>query len=437
MRSSWSAERVLAVLAAASVEAAGLTLADLGIGWLGGRPESSIGVPAFAAAVLVGLAVARRLRRATWERYLLVMPAAAVLVGLVGGWLARAIAGAPDDPVAILATPATWLLGVGVLRGSAHAELDDEAYTLDRLLRIGMPGVAVFWILAAASGLPADPGATATAFGATLTFVSSALLGLGLGRLRELRVETMDQAARARWLALLFGVSGLVFLVGIPLAALLEVPLATVLAGASGPIGTLIVLVFVTLATPVILVLSAIADAIGPVVIHLDIPAFRVTGSGDGTGVPDGVVTVVVTVLGLLAAIDLLAVLIVVTAMLRRRRRRRASDALEVREAEPISLGLPVHLPHLRGRRPRIGTPANAVEAYRFALAALAGGDSERRLGETPREHATRVRGTEVGPSLARLAADYQLAALGGRRLTDREERRAQARWQQVRRSTR
>ena len=433
MRSTWSVETVLAVLAAASVEAAALTLAYLAVNWFSGRVEIHLGVPAFAVSVVLGLVLARRLRHASWERYLLVLPGAAILAGAVGGWLAEATAGAPADPLSVLGNAGPWLLGIGVLRGTAHAELDDEAYTVDRLLRIGMPGLAAFWIVAAAGGLPGNAEYTATAFGATLTFVSSALLALGLGRLGELRVEAIDQAARRRWLALLFGVSGLVLVVGLPLAAVLEVPLVTVLAGASGPIATVLVLVFVALAAPIIVILSAIIDWIGPLNFGLSIPAIHIA-TGNGSSVPPDVLTVVAWVIGVIAAADLLAILVVLAAVLRRRRKRRLAGAPELREAEPVGIGLAFRIPRLRPHRRPGGTPGNAVDAYRLALALLAGRDEGRRAGETPREHATRIRATEVGPSVGRLAADYQLAALGGRRLSSAEEHRAHDRWRRIRR---
>ncbi|HYL41125.1 MAG TPA: DUF4129 domain-containing protein, partial [Candidatus Binatus sp.] len=67
----------------------------------------------------------------------------------------------------------------------------------------------------------------------------------------------------------------------------------------------------------------------------------------------------------------------------------------------------------------------------------LADRDEGRRSGETPREHATRVRRTAIGSRVAWLAADYQLAELAGRRLSDAEERRARRHWQEISRLTR
>ncbi|HYL40652.1 MAG TPA: hypothetical protein VET90_05020, partial [Candidatus Binatus sp.] len=142
------------MLAAASVEAAALSLVYLAVGWLSGGGEPIVGLPAFAIAVGIGLVLGRRLRRASWRRYLLVVPASAVVAGAVGGWLVATAAGVPADPVSVVASGGSWLLGIGLLRGTAHAELDDEAYVVERLLRIGMLGLPAFWIIAAANGLP-------------------------------------------------------------------------------------------------------------------------------------------------------------------------------------------------------------------------------------------------------------------------------------------
>ncbi len=432
MRSSWSAESLLAVLAAATVEAAGITLAYLAIAWISGRVEILLGVPAFAVAVILGMALARGLRRASWRRYLLVLPAAVILTGALGGWLAERIAGSAGDPVGVVSNAASWMLGIAVLRGTAHAELDDEAYVVDRLIRFGMAGLAAFWIVAAATGLPSNRSYTAAAFGATLAFVSSGLLALGLGRLRVLRVETVDGAARRRWLWLLLGVTVAVLLVGIPLAALLEVPLATAVEGAAGPAAVVFVAVFLVLTAPAVLLLSEIAHAIGPVEFHVNLPVISFT-PGSGSPPPVDVVTVVIAVFGAVLAAELLAILIVVAAVLRRRRRLRGRGGPELREPEPMGLQLSIHLPRRR-QRGSGGPPTTAVEAYRLVLGLLAEREEGRRPGETPREHARRIHGTEVGPGVARLAADYQLAALAGHRLNDAEERRAHGRWQRIRR---
>ncbi|HJW23070.1 MAG TPA: DUF4129 domain-containing protein [Candidatus Limnocylindrales bacterium] len=430
MRSNWSAEALLAVLAAASLEGAGLTLGYLAIDWLSGNRTIHFGVQAFAVAVVIGFVVARRHRQSSWTRYLITVPGTTVLVGVVGGWAVLTSGGAAADPVALLANSGPWLLGVGVLRGTAHAELDDEALTAEGVLRIGLPGILAFWLLAAASDLTRDPAYTTAAFGTTLTFVSSGLLSIGLARLKELEVDAIDRAARRRWLALLFGVSGSLLIVGIPLAGLLQIPVATAIAGAAGPLATLLVVAFAVLAAPILFVAERLIHLIGPIELRFNLPEIQLPGGRSSTA--DGDLTALILIVGVLIAVEIVVILVIVAAILRRRRRRSRARGEEVREGEPINLGALLRLPRFTLRRPGARTPGDAVEAYRFALAALARRDEGRRPGETPREHASRIRATLVGPSVARLAVDYELRALAGRRLTPAEERRARERWRRV-----
>ena len=78
----------------------------------------------------------------------------------------------------------------------------------------------------------------------------------------------------------------------------------------------------------------------------------------------------------------------------------------------------------MRLGRPR---PADAVAAYRLLLEDLAPHPAVRRdEGETPAEHAGRLRGAGSGGlSLDLLAADYGLVRFGEVRLSEAEERRA------------
>lgn len=431
MRSTWSVELALAFLAAASVEAAGLTLVYLAVGWLVGVGDARYGLVAFAVATAIGLVLARALRRATWNSYLSVVPGVAIVVGAAGGLLVEVTTGVAADPLVLLRDPGAWLLGVAVLRGTAHAELDDEGFTIDRLLRVAIPGLVIFWLVGALSGLAADRAFTAEAFGATLTLVSSALLGLGLARLGELQVEAIDLAARRRWLALLLGVTALVMLVGLPLAALLQVPLATAAAGATGPLATLVIVSFTLMAIPVLFAVSALVDVVGHMDFNVGFASPPIGGTG-GSSAPPELLTVVALVLGLIVVMDLLTIIVVVAAVLRRRRRRRRGPGPETREGESVWFGPLPRVPQLRRWRRWWRSPRDAIEAYRFSLEALAGRDEARRPGETPREHAARLRTSPIGLSVAGLAADYQLRALGGRGLSAAEEGRAHARWQRI-----
>jgi Domain of unknown function (DUF4129) len=443
MRSSWPADRVLAVLAAVTLEGAWLTLAYVALQWLAGVSEQHLSIAHFAVAAGLGLLLARNLPDWRSRSYSADLIGVAALAGIIGTWLAVAPTVTMDSlALALARNPGGWLLGIAVLRGSAHAELDDEARVVERILELGVPGLVLFWVVGTLSGLADAREAASAAFGATLAFISAALLGLGLARLADLEVEVIDRAARRRWLVLLLGVSGLVLAIGVPLAALVGLPLGTALTGAAGPLAVVVIVLAVVVSAPFALLLDLLSRLglrfgghLGP----LSTPGVSPTGTQapglpppPPAAAPEAWVTWIAVAAGAVLLLLLLASLL---------RRPVPSSPLrtgaELREAEPIVVGGLPRLPRIHLRRPWTRAPRDAVEAYRHALGELAGGEQGRRRGETPREHAARVGQAEVGPSVRRLAADYQLAALAGRHLTAAEERRAIAHWRRVRRATR
>ncbi len=445
MRSTWSADRIVRLLATASLEAGWLTLLYLAVQTLAHSQEQYLGIAQLGVAAIGGVFLARLLRG--WPRpfYAAVVGASAVLVGALGIWLAVAPATSNDELIAAArANPGGILLGLAVVRGSMHADLDQSAGRAERLLDVGLIGLVVFWAFAGASGLADSESFSSSAYAATLTIVSAALLSLGLSRLAELRVEGADRAARWRWVVLLIAVSAAVLLVGAPLASVLGVPVSAALAGIAGPL------------TPVLLVLATlIAVPLGLLaeLLHLLLPwgtgaTFPDLGplaspglgagqtSGQAVGSPSGIDWMLWPLLLGLA----LLLLIGIGGYLRR---PAIKDELvmeeEIREGEPIGDIFANRLPRLRlpWRRSRRAVPRTAGEAYPLALPLLVGRPEERRPGETPRDHARRVAPSAVGRPIARLAADYQLIAFAERALTPAEERRALERWRRVERASR
>ncbi len=443
MRSSWSADRLLALLAAASLEAAWLTLAYLALQWLAGSGQQYLGIAHLAVAAIAGLLLGRVLRGRPRSVYAGALVAVAILAAIVGIWLAAAPRLSPSTLVAATkANPAGWLLGIGVLRGSTHAALDDEAGHVERFLNAGLAALAVFWLFASTSGLTGAETFRSTAFAATLTSVSAGLLSLGLARLTELRVEGVDRAARRRWLIMLVAVSGAVLAIGIPLAALLGVPVSAALAGIAGPLAPVVLLLIALIVVP----LGLLAELLHRLLPPMAGAPFPSLGPVPGTGAPSsgpaptGFMLDLSWVIWVILAVAAALALLWVASLLRRPVLGDEPDKdAEVRESEPIGDGLLPRLPRLqiRLRRPRRLVPRTAPEAYRLALALLVGRDEERRAGETPREHAHRIALTAVGPSIGSLAADYQLSAFAGRSLTAAEERRAVDRWRRVERFSR
>jgi hypothetical protein len=437
MRLTWSADRALAVVAAASLEGAWLTLLYVLIQWWAGQRDLPLGIGHFAVGAGVGILLARRLGRWSPRWFASAVIATSVAVGGLGVWLAVAPSMTLVDlGSAVARHPGGWLLGIAVLRGTAHGEPDDESIVAERLLGRGVPGLAAFWIVAAISGLARATQFELVAFAATLTFVTAALVSLGLGRLSDLDVEAADPAP-TRWLGLLLGVCVLFLAVGIPLAAVLGLPVQTALAGVAGPVAPLLAAFFTVLAIPVgfiLEVLIGLLNGLGGG--RLPPPPAPIASAAASAAQPIGLPGTAPD-LSLLLWIALAACVVLglaaVAAFLRRPSMDVAeSDSRDVRETEPIVMGPLPRLPRIRLPSLWPNAPTSAVEAYHMALASLVGSNIERRLGETPKEHAKRVAGSGIGPSLGRLAADYQLSALAGRQLSAIEERRAVARWRRI-----
>lgn len=444
MRSTWSADRWLLLLAVVSFEAAWLTLGYLALLWLAAIGQPRLGIAHMAAAVMAGLLLGRALHRRRRPVYAAALMVAAFMAAGVGIWLAAAPRLAPADLSAALSTnSAGWLAGVGLLRGSQHADLDPDAGRVERALDVGLIGLGAFWIFASASGLSGAEPFGGPAFAATLTFVSAALLSLGLARLAELRVEGADRAARWRWLIMLVAVSGVVLLIGVPLAALLGLPVSEALAGIAGPLAPVLLVLLVLLALPAGLLLELLQRLLPPSTgAPLPVPS-PTLGPGGTPGGAGGTPWILPDLSWLawpiLAAVAGLVMLGIASLLHRPVMDDRPDAGAEVREAEPIGDGLRPHLPRLRRfpRPRRRAVPRTAREAYLLALELLVGRDEQRRVGETPREHAQRVRSTALGGDLGRLAADVQLTDFAGRSLSATEERRALDRYRRLERAAR
>jgi hypothetical protein len=106
----------------------------------------------------------------------------------------------------------------------------------------------------------------------------------------------------------------------------------------------------------------------------------------------------------------------------------------ELLETRSIDRGEPREPRRQRSRLAR-PAPADAAAAYRALLADLAPRRIVRRApGETPRDHAHRLRGDGWGRlSLELLAADYAITRFAGAELTPAEHARAIARWRRLR----
>lgn len=340
------------------------------------------------------------------------------------------------DPAAALPLhPGGWLMVVAGMRGVGRGiDIDDRALT--RLVLIGVPALAVPWVIGQLGAGDLRDIFIEQAFVASLTFVTAGFIAAGLARLREIGRETgIDWRRNRSWLGTVFGVLLVVLAFGIPAAILLGLPGDTVARGILGPILSMLGYLLVAAATLAALLAALLATMLKSLGVELpqpmtpeeiarlqEVPALTLEQLR-------GAIT------GVIALWVLIVVVLIVLARvwLRRRVRRSAGGGVEERSFRIPQHSFRLHTPRApRPARARPWNPHDAVTAYLAALDDLAAHrpDSARADHETPRAHARRV---EAGTELGVLQADYALARYGGRVLTDAEHRRALGRWQRLR----
>ena len=439
MRSRWSAEGALTWLAVASMEGAWLTLAYIGLQWATQQPRLPLNVLHFGLAVVCGMLIARTWRNLTQTRFALLMAAAVVVAGVIGTLLSGISFNDIGDFIRVAAlTPATWLLGLSLVRGAVRSD-PRSGYDTERLFSFGIPALVVFWIIASITSFHRTDGFLAAAFTVTLTFVSAGLLALGLSRLDDLEVEAADRAARRRWLGLLVAIVLLVLVVGVPLALFLGVPVSSAVSGVLGPLAPVLIWIFYLMSIPIFWLLDLLSRAIGNPFARPPASILSALPTPIGNGPPPlfepgtAQVPELTWLLIAIVAVGLVLLVRVLAALLRRPvLTQRGAAAGEVRAAEAISLPALPHLPRLALRQIRRPAPRSANEAYRLALTALHDGPQARQAAETPREHASRIGDSAVGREMAWLATDYQLGDFATEPLSAKEERRAIERWRRV-----
>lgn len=362
-----------------------------------------------------------------------------VLVSIgAAGWLwdaeARALLLQGNLAAAIDHHLGGWITLVAAMRGVGRGlEIDDRALT--RLVLLGVPGLALPWILGQLASGPLRPVFVEQAFVASLTFVAAGFMAAGLARLQEIGRETgVDWRKNRSWLGTVLGVLAIVLAIGVPAAYLLGLPVDTVARGLIGPVLSLLGYVFLALAFIAAILSTALYEVLSRLGFVLPPPMTP----GELARLPqvreytiEQLQGPILTVVILWAAVALLAV-IVIRTWIRRRGGARGRGTVEERSFRLPDRQFRLDLPRLAVPRPRRRrAPHDAVSAYLGALDELeahAPADA-RRAVESPRAHASRIGIPEIGG----LQADYALARYGGRRLTDAEHRRAIGRWQRLR----
>jgi hypothetical protein len=367
-------------------------------------------------------------------------------VGLgIIGWLwsadARAALLAGDWVTALGEHPGGWLALAAFMRGVGRADPDDRALT--RFVLLGVPALALPWLLGQLAPAALRGAFVDAAFVSSLTFMAAGFSAAGLARLAAIGRETgIDWRRDRAWLVLLAGVLVVIVGVGVPSAALLGLPLDAVFRGVLGPLLTLIGYALLVIVVPIALASYALASVLRAVGLELPPP---VPPSPDDLRLAFDTYTFEELQGGLLGVAVFLALTLLLAVIVLRvwvGRRRAAGQARPLEERAIVLPQTLVRLPHRRDApRPRRALAATDAEtAYLAALDLLAAWpDLARRAAETPLAHARRLLNGVVAPdaraapagadgALGRLAIAFALSRYGGRRLPEREHRRALAR---------
>jgi len=401
-----------------------------------------LGMPMIAAFVVAGIVASRLVSHRLGRRW----PGAAlvlVLIAAVVGWAlppeSRAAVGAGIGP-AILAHPAGWVAGLAMLRGFAHAQLPLPEDTVARLLGLGVPFLAASAILGGMFAEPVRERLLGEVLFDSIVFIVAASLALTLTRLIAIGREAgFDWRRNPTWLGLSITLLLLAIVAAVPLSAFAGIAIGTLATAALGPL--LAIGLLTGLDRTVRRVLAIILG--GGLVILVVIRIFGsgpakptpTTGIGTGQARPEIAEQLMTISLGGALVVAAIVLVLVLTAIWLDRTRPPDHDGVEESRTIDRGVGAAIRLRRHRlfGRRPE---PTDAAAAYVALVEDLDRHPPVRREpGETPGEHAARLRSEgHAILSMDLLAADYALARYGGVELAPREERRAVARWRDLRR---
>ena len=408
--------------------------------------EPAIGLPQLAAFVLTGVLTARLLAGRLGLRWPLVslgLIASGAAIGLLLAPSARTAVdagGLQGLGAAIGANPGGLFAGLAVLRGFSHARQPLREDTLGRMFGGGVVAIA---FAAMAGGLVTEPWRSpylADVLTDSLVFTATAVVALALTRQSAVGPDSqVDWPRNPAWVGLLVLLVAIVVVLAVPAAAVAPTAIDLAIAIVLAPL-LIIGLVagwtrsgarfvgLVLLAGGLIIALRPRLGGVGP-------PAGSGTAGPDAaaaTTTPDQGLLVLVGG-GLLTLVGVIGVLLLVRLWMRRSATNQ-SDVDEVRTIDRRTGREPraTRRPKLPFRR----APSDAIAAYRALMGDLDGRPPVRRdPAETPAEHARRMRDRGfAGLSLDLLAADYALARFGDVPLSERENRRAIARWRGLRR---
>ena len=421
---------------------------------LGGPGSSApLSLVEFWLAAAAGVALARR--RPAWLSHIDAVRALALLAG-VAGWLAdpaaRDALTASKAPWDVLATqPAGWLLGIAVLRGGVHRDVEHESETSTRAITFGLPVLAASLLLGLGSGIafvvPAVIGSTVC--------VTAGLLSVGRARLQELeRLGSVTRGGRT-WPVLAAAVVAMAAL-AIPVAIIVGISAPTAMTvdvrPAEGAIGSLfagIGDVLAWLGSIPGLFLNGRGSTPGHLPAATPVPTAGPLASAQQQLGGGSISLSSMPWLTTLLWVGLGVVVVLLVVRFRRLVTGRRVPTLEGQRSTPreerhrgsflARLNLHLPRPRIHPRLARRHHPTSAAEAYVALLDDLADrGDLARKPAETPQSHAGRA-GRLGLPHLplALLAADYELAVYGQTVVSGSETRRALGRWRRLRKLAR
>ena len=367
-----------------------------------------------------------------------------VIAGAIVGWLVPLGADATQlvgAPMAVFgAHPGGILLGLAVLRGTAHVKPEDDERIAEIALGPGLGFVALIWAMLTISGGTQERSTVDAAFAATVTFITAALLSMGLARVVGLRDAGDVGAGRRTWIGVLVAVMAVMLAVAMPLALIVGVPLDQAIRGALGPIGDLLVPI-VEPAPPAGRPARFRAGLVPrlsprrcpdrrpdlgwrhrPARHRLDEGPRPIRHGGRHPRSRSRSSS----------ASSWHSCWSVASWDGRSPRRSTVTSSRSARpRARPVGCAFDCRVCPPARRDPVTADRERGVSGEPRHPRRIAAGRAPS--SETPTEHARRLRADPVGPTLGRLAADYALVEFGRRRLTPSEDRRAVERWQRVR----
>lgn len=359
-----------------------------------------------------------------------------------------------DPGRAVVSDPGAILLGPAALRGFVRAGALRDPAQAARPFFLGVIGLACAWIFAGALSEPMRSAFRDAAAIPTIAFVIGGLASTGLAR-AELAASGagFDPLANRPWLVAMLGSAAAIGLAALPagdglervMGALIAWPMTLPLLLLGAIVARLLVpsrhralrragiytvAPFIALGILALIAVLSPQGAVGPT------PAEPSAG-GSLTAEPDSpVFNIVLTMIALGLVV---AVLLFLAHAWRTNTEERSRPSLDRRSRAFRSADTDPDGGFDLGRRlrwlTRRGRPSDAVSAYLAALRAIEADEELRRdPAETPAGHARRLREAGAGTlELDLLAADFELARWGGRRISPAEDRRAIGRWERLR----